>query len=220
LDTLITEALVCVTIEVESVFPSHYPECFLSHLRRARILRLLVLALTVFVTHSGQLGAQAVPSATARRLTIWAGGEYSNFQTDFESQRMGGLGAYADFDRTPHWGAEAEARWFRFGGGSGQTAANYLLGGRYRFPRAHSKVVPYAKFLAGSGVMKYPGGIGHGSYFAYTPGAGVGFHASLRISFRVEYEYQRWPAAPGFPGVPSHGLSPNGFSVGVAWRLP
>lgn len=215
-----TAALVYVTIEVESMFPWHYPEPFLSHLRQARILLLLVLALTLSITLSRQLDAQAVPSATERRLTIWAGGEYSNFQTDFESQRMGGLGAFADFDRTPHWGAEAEARWLRFGGGSGQTAANYLLGGRYRFPHPHSKVVPYAKFLVGSGVMKYPGGIGHGSYFAYAPGAGVDFHASRRISFRIEYEYQRWPAAPGFPGVPSHGLTPNGFSVGAAWRLP
>lgn len=215
-----TAALVDVTIEVESMFPWQYLESFLGHLRRARILRLLVLALTVFITLIGQLGAQAVPSATARRLTIWAGGEYSNFQTDFESQRMGGVGAYADVDRTPHWGAEAEARWFRFGGGSGQTAANYLLGVRYRFPRPDSKIVPYAKFLAGSGVMKYPGGIGHGSYFAYTPGAGVDFHVSPRIAFRIEYEYQRWPAAPGFPGVPSHGLTPNGFSMGAAWRLP
>jgi opacity protein-like surface antigen len=171
-------------------------------------------------TPKALLYAQAVPAARSGGLKIWVGGEYSNFQTDFEGNRIGGLGVYADIDRTPHWGAEAEARWFRLGSESGQTASNYLIGGRYRFPLKENKLVPYAKFLTGFGVMKYPGGIGHGSYFALAPGVGVDFRVAPRFSLRTEYEYQRWPAAPGFPGIPSHGLSPNGISIGFAWRVP
>jgi opacity protein-like surface antigen len=197
----------------------HYAKSFMRRLPWNLTRLLFALGFMLLVTPARLLGAQAAPSATARGLTIWAGGQYSNFQTDFEGHRMGGMGVYADFDRTSHWSAEAEARWFHFGGGNGQTAADYLIGGRYRFPLQNNKMFPYAKFLVGSGVINYPSNIGHGSYFIYVPGAGVDFRTSHRISFRVEYEYQRWPSAPGFPGYPSHGLAPNGFNLGVAWRL-
>ena len=190
------------------------------HSRQNRLPLPLFLVFTSFIAFAPRLTAQVAPSATAHGLVIWVGGEYSNFQTDFEGNRIGGIGVYADIDRTPHWGAEAESSWFRLGSESGQTASNYLLGGRYRFPLKDNRLFPYAKFLAGSGVMKYPNDIGHGSYFAYAPGGGIDFRMSRRISARVDYEYQHWPAAPGFPGVPSHGLSPNGISVGAAWRLP
>jgi opacity protein-like surface antigen len=193
---------------------------FQIHFRQNRLPLPHFLLVISFIGFAPGLIAQVAPSATAHGLVIWVGGEYSNFQTDFDGNRIGGVGVYADIDRTPHWGAEAESRWFRLGSESGQTASNYLLGGRYRFPLKGNKLFPYAKFLAGSGVMKYPSGLGHGSYFAYAPGGGIDFRVSHRISIRVDYEYQRWPAAPGFPGVPSHGLSPNGISVGAAWRLP
>ncbi len=166
------------------------------------------------------LRAQAVPSASSRRLVVWAGGEYSNFQTGFDGDRIGGLGVYVDFDRTAHWGAEAEARWSHLEDIQGQSVSNYLIGIRYRRPLEHGTIVPYAKLLAGAGVMNYPSNIGHGSYFAFAPGAGVDFRITSRFSVRTEYEYQRWPAAPGFPGYPSHGLSPNGVSIGFAWRIP
>jgi hypothetical protein len=59
---------------------------------------------------------------------------------------MNGLGVYADFDRTFHWGTEAEARWLHFDSGNGQTLSNYLAGARYRFP-LNGRFYPYAKFL-------------------------------------------------------------------------
>jgi opacity protein-like surface antigen len=190
------------------------------HFRQNLLPLSLFVAFTSFNALGPRLIAQVVPSATAHKLVIWVGGEYANFQTDFEGNRIGGIGVYADIDKTPHWGAEAEARWFRLGNENGQTASNYLVGGRYRFPLKDNRLFPYAKFLVGSGAMTYPSDIGHGSYFAYVPGGGIDFRMSHRISVRLDYEYQLWPAAPGFPGIPSHGLSPNGISLGAAWRLP
>jgi hypothetical protein len=34
----------------------------------------------------------------------------------------------------------------------------------------------------------------------------------------VDYEYQFWPSAPG-GGLPTHGLTPNGFSFGASYRI-
>lgn len=196
-----------------------HPHSF-DHAPQSLMLLSRFTILAFFATFGVRLIAQAIPSATRGGFVIWAGGEYSNFQSDFEGNRIGGIGVYADLDRSPHWGAEAEARWFRLESTNGQASSNYLAGARYRFPFKDNKIFPYAKFLVGSGIMTYPSDIGHGSYFAYVPGAGVDFRISRRVSLRTEYEYQRWPAAPGFPGIPSHGLSPNGFSMGAAWRLP
>lgn len=184
----------------------------------------LLLLLAWLAVMSGapevSLHAQTVPAAKSDGLVVWAGAEYSNFQTDFEGGRLGGIGVYADLDRTMHWGGEAEARWFRFEETAGQSGSDYLAGLRYRRSLDHGTIVPYAKLLAGAGVMNYPHNIGHGSYFALAPGGGVDFRVERRFSVRVDYEYQHWPAAPGFPGFPSHGLSPNGISIGFAWRIP
>jgi len=201
------------------------PNCWACEILCGRSLKkylLLVLGwLAVMPAAPGvSLHAQTTPAATSRGLVVWAGAEYSNFQTDFEGGRLGGIGVYADFDRTAHWGAETEARWFRFEETAGQSGSNYLIGLRYRRSFDHGTIVPYAKFLAGAGLMNYPHNIGHGSYFALAPGAGVDFRIRPRLSVRADYEYQRWPAAPGFPGLPSHGLSPNGISIGFAWRIP
>ncbi|GGG86534.1 outer membrane beta-barrel protein [Edaphobacter dinghuensis] len=180
---------------------------------------LLFAVLTLLTALAPRLIAQAAPAAI-RGATIWVGGTYSNFQTDFEGNRIGGLGVYTDLNLSPHWSAEAETHWFRLGGYRGQTASNYLAGGRYRLFLPNDRIFLYAKLLIGSGVMTYPSDIGHGSYFAYVPGGGVDFHISDRVSWRLDYEYQLWPGAPGFPGIPSHGLTPNGISLGAAWRLP
>jgi len=185
-----------------------------------RLLLLLVWCLQLLSAPCVRLVAQVVPSATSNGPVIWVGAQYSDFQTDFENNRIGGLGVYADFDRAAHWGVEADARWFRLGETGGQSVSNYLVGDRYRHSLKHETIVPYAKVLVGAGLMNYPSNIGHGSYFAFAPGGGVDFRISPRFAVRTEYEYQGWPAAPGFPGIPSHGLSPNGISIGFAWRVP
>ena len=107
-------------------------EIFCGRSQKRYLLLLLAWLAVMAGAPEVSLRAQTTPAATSRGLVVWAGAEYSNFQTDFEGGRLSGIGVYADFDRTAHWGAEAEARWFRFEETTGQSGSNYLIGLRYR----------------------------------------------------------------------------------------
>jgi len=167
--------------------------------------------------------AQVSPATRGGDLSLSAGAEYSNFQPDWGPNRLGGIAAFGDLDNLflRRLGAEGEARWLRFNENGGEHEDNYLLGPRYRLIRYH-RLSGYAKFLMGGGFITYPNKIGSGSYFAYVPGGTAEYRLSHRWILRADYEYQRWPAAPGlaftYPN-PSHGLTPNGFSGGVAFKI-
>ena len=167
--------------------------------------------------------AQVAPSTTGGGFSLSAGAEYSNFQPDWGPNRLGGVAAFADADHIflRRLGVEGEGRWLIFNQFHGEHESNYLLGPRYRFYRLN-KFSFYAKFLMGAGLITYPSDIGHGSYFAYAPGGTVEYRLSRRFIVRGDYEYQIWPSAPGvvftFPN-PSNGLTPNGFSGGIAYKI-
>ncbi|MGD0681058.1 MAG: porin family protein [Terracidiphilus sp.] len=164
--------------------------------------------------------AQAVPSATRPAHSLWVGGEYSNINASFpyqSGQRLWGIGAFADYHLTSHIGIEAETRFLRFNSFYGETEDNYLAGPRY-LARRWRRLQPYAQCLVGMGKIQYPFQIGSGSYLALAPGAGANYRISQRWSLRGEYEYQLWPGSPNI-GQPAHELTPNGFHVGIAFRL-
>jgi hypothetical protein len=66
-----------------------------------------------------------------------------------------------------------------------------------------------------------------GNYFAYAPDAAIAYQKSRRLSLFLDYQYQFWPSFAGPPSVGptgqlvahDHGLSPNGFSFGVKYRV-
>jgi hypothetical protein len=161
--------------------------------------------------------AQVSPATRGGESTLWVGGEFSSFSTDYGS-RVVGPGVFGDFNLTPKLGFEGEARWMRWNGAGDQTQSDYLAGIKYRIFKVQ-KLSISAKFLAGGVWIRYPQDIGTGSYFAYAPGVIGEYRLSRRLSVRGDYEYQFLPSAPGFPEQPSNGLTPNGFSVGVAYRL-
>jgi hypothetical protein len=170
---------------------------------------------------AGVARAQAVPSATRPNHVLWVGGEYSNISAGFpyeSSQRLWGVGAFADYHLTSHIGVEAEARFLRFNSFYGETEDNYLAGPRYLAGR-FGRLEPYAQCLAGLGKIQYPFAIGSGSYLALAPGAGASYRLSRRWALRGEYEYQLWPNSPNVANQASHEITPNGFHVGVAFRL-
>ncbi len=90
-------------------------------------------------------GAQVVPSATGRQVSITAGGMASIFQPDFaynwqlpsygyiaqaSPQPLFGVGAYVDV-RLRRWvQIEAEGRWLRWNQYDGIYQDNYLIGPR------------------------------------------------------------------------------------------
>jgi len=176
----------------------------------------LVLALLL---GPGFMFAQAHPAVLGGGKSLWAGGEYSNYQADFgPPDRLTGLGAFVDFNWNSRFAAEAELRFLHFNGYQGEHQSNYFVGPKYTIIR-YGKFRPYAKVLFGIGDIKFPYKIGSGSYFAFAPGGGLDYRLTHRIALRAEYEYQFWPSAPGIAGEPNHGIKPNGFNAGISYRI-
>lgn len=184
--------------------------------------------------------AQAPQSAVGGNAGMWATGEISIFNPDFGcpgaspfscgSGQLLGLTALFDFNATSRWGAEGEARWLLWHGVGGEKESNYLLGPRYRvYQRGQFDLWP--KLMLGGGWITTPGypqaGTLKGSYFAIAPGVTADYRLNNRWSVRADYEYQFWPSFAGPPTFNSagqvlqhnHGLTPNGFSVGVSYKF-
>ncbi|MGA2635784.1 MAG: porin family protein [Terracidiphilus sp.] len=169
---------------------------------------------------AGSVQAQVVPSATGPHA-LWVGGEYSNIHADYpygSNLRLWGIGGFADYRLSPHIGIVAEARFLRFNSYYGDSEDNYLGGVRY-LTRRFGKLQPYAQGLAGLGRIQYPFGIPAGRYFALAPGAGASYSIARKWSVRGEYEYQLWLNWPNIPGYATQSFTPNGFHVGVGYRL-
>ena len=181
--------------------------------------KILILS---FLLTTAAAYAQVAPSVRGGNSTLWVGGEFASFYSDYDPQsRIIGPGVDVDYNVTPRIGVIGEMRWLHWNGHDSQTQSDYLAGGKYAFFRFH-KFTFNAKFLVGGVWIKYPvqaTGGSTGSYFAYAPGVSVDYRLSPRLSVRGAYEYQMLPSAPGFFGQPSNGLTPNGFSVGVNYRL-
>jgi opacity protein-like surface antigen len=169
---------------------------------------------------AGSARAQVVPAATGSHA-LWVGGEYSNFHASYpygSNLRLWGIGGFADYRLTPHIGVVAEARFLRFNSFYGDSEDNYL-GGVHYLTKRFGKVQPYAIGLAGLGRIQYPFGIPAGRYFALAPGGGASYSIARKWSVRGEYEYQLWLNWPNIHGYANQKFTPNGFNVGVAYRL-
>lgn len=165
--------------------------------------------------------AQVAPAATEPHHSLWVGGEYSSMDAGFphdSDQRLWGVGAIADYHLTSHIDAEAELTFLRFNSFYGETEDHYLAGPRYVVGRFRN-VRPFVQCLAGIGKIRYPFGIGSGSYLAVAPGAGANYRIARRWSVVGEYEYQFWPGSPGIAGEPAHPIAPSGFHVGITFRV-
>lgn len=165
--------------------------------------------------------AQAVPSAYGPGHSLWAGAEYSNITASFpyqSGQRLQGVGVFADFHLNSRIALAGDARFLNWGGFEGSTESSYLAGPKV-FILARGKFRPYGKMLVGVGKIHYPFAIGDAGYLALAPGAGTEYRVSRRWMLRIEYEYQIWHDSPGFTNEPNHGLTPNGFHLGVAYRV-
>lgn len=197
--------------------------------------------LFVLLLFPAMLCAQSPRSAVGGEAGLWVGAELSSFNPDYYcgsnspfkcgSDQLIGPTALFDFNAHARWGAEGEARWLHWHGYQGQTQADYLIGPRYRFFQSH-RLNGWAKLELGGAWFTSPGypntpGSLKGSYFVYAPGGTLDYQLSPRFSIRGDYEFQKWPSFAGPPTVSdtgaviqhNHGLSPNGFSVGVAYRF-
>jgi hypothetical protein len=183
--------------------------------------------------------AQNSQSATGGEASISAGAEISGFNPDwgcpssspFCANDLVGPTAFFDFDMHGKYGLEGEARWLHWHGVGGEVESNYLVGPRYRMFR-YGRLSGWFKLVVGGGwitTINYPAaGSLKGSYFVYAPGGTVNYRLSHRLFVRADYEWQFWPSFAGPPTYNSttgqvvqnnSGLTPNGFSVGIAYRF-
>jgi len=179
--------------------------------------KILILS---FLLGSGAAYAQVAPSVQGGNSTLWAGAEFSSFNSDYDTKtRLIGIGALVDYNVTQRFGLEGEGRWLKWNGAGQQTQSDYLIGPKARLFQYH-RFSLNAKFVFGGVFITYPNNIGTGSYFAYVPGGYGEYRLSRKFAVRGGYEYQFLPSAPGFGfGFPSHGLTPHGFSAGVTYRI-
>ncbi len=165
--------------------------------------------------------AQAAYEAQRAPLNLTLGGSFSYFDAAYAGNYPMGITSYVDFSPVifDHLAAEGEGRWLLLNGTQGFREYNYLAGPVYRFSLRDHAVRPYAKVLAGEGIIDFPNHLAYGRYFAIAMGGGAEFPLNRRWRLRADYEYQIWPDAPGIPGLPSSALKPNGVSGGVSYRL-
>ncbi len=188
---------------------------------------LLVVLLSALV---GVLAAQSSPAAWTAR-SLYVGAEPSTVNPDWGcaknspltcwDRQLFGVAAYAGVNQMwKQFGVEADARFFNARGGdlSGMKEYTYVAGPSYRLIGRRS-FAAYGNVLVGLGSITLPKGYGpgQGSYFIYSPSVHVEERITHSLNIRYEYEYQLWP---GFAGVKGqHGITPNGFGVGLTYRL-
>ena len=195
-----------------------------------RAIRLLpILPVLVLLSLTKPVYAQVAEAAVGADRHLWAGAEFSDFNPDYNpiGGRLLGVGFWGDYEVSRLFSAEAELRLLDFNKPAGQTQKNFLIGPLFDVYRYHG-FTAYAKVLLGVNTVNYPYAsgtkisIGNGTYFALAPGGGVEYRLNSRFKLRGEYESQFMPSAPGFVFTqprPSSGLTPTGFSVGVAYRI-
>ena len=189
---------------------------------------LFLLGLVLFLSFS-RANAQVSESAIGASRHLWVGVEGSDFNPDYNKVfgRLAGVGIYADYTITQRFSAEGEVRLLDLKSPAGQTQKNFLIGPLFNAYQYHH-FSAYGKILVGIDTITYPYfdnttiSRGNGSYFAFAPGGGVEYRFSHRWKVRGEYEYHIIPGAPGieitYP-FPSTGLSPSGFSAGIAYHI-
>lgn len=195
------------------------------------VKRTLLLAVLQFAV-AGVLYAQISPAATTPS-SLYVGAQPTTINPDWGcvsnspfscwNRQLFGVEAYAGLNQVwNRFGVEADARWLAWRGvnlKSGQLKENnYLIGPTFRLYTIHRFSLA-GNILVGLGNITLPKGYGpgQGNYFIYSPSLHVEQRVTDRIDVRYEYEYQLWPGFSGALG--NHGLTPNGFGVGVTYKL-
>lgn len=177
--------------------------------------------------------AQTAPSVRGHEPLVWAGGEVSDFNPDYSCSSnlpfdcgsdLHGIGLLGNLDVSQNWWGTAEMRWLPWNGADSESEWTFLLGPGYRF-WSRNRLSLSAKAIVGVGHFR--SSQLNETMFVYAPGFNADWRLRPRVSVFLDYEYQRWPSFAGVPTVNSsgqliqhdHGLTPNGFSVGVLYRI-
>ena len=162
---------------------------------------------------TSMLLAQASPTAS-RRGDLQIGGGYTNANSDYVPNRMGGGTAYVTYDFKPHFGVEGDFRFVK-DNPTNYYEKSYEIGGRY-YRTYKNKWVPYGRVMYGRGVFNFTSqGVTVANLAYNLAAAGVGVDYKLRpyLNLRGDFHYQRWF------GFPQNGLTPTMFTIGAAYHF-
>ncbi len=174
--------------------------------------------------------AQSRPAAQDSGFSLWGGAEVSTLNPDWGcknsspftcwNNQLLGLGIFADANHVLlKLGVEGGAKWLNWRDPqAGLVISNYLVGPRYEVINSR-RISANVKFLIGQGRITLPSTFGKGNYLDYAPGATLEYRLARRLNVRGDYEYQIWPNFSGLPTAGNNGLTPNGFSIGVSYRI-
>jgi len=164
---------------------------------------------------------QVAPSSFQRSQSIRLGVEYSNMEAGFpagSNLRLSGIGAFGTFNWNHQIGLEGAVRFLHFNSYYGETEDSFLAGPRYTF--LHSdKWKPFGAFELGVVKMTYPFSLGSCGCFAIAPTGGLDYRLDRKWSLRAEYQYQILPGSPNFTNEAKFDIKPNGFQMGVSYRV-
>lgn len=169
-----------------------------------------LVCLGIFAAASIAAHGQAGPAYTALP-PVYIGGFFSGIKPDFGTNTIDGVGAFLDI---PIWrivGVEGEIRFGTFHTVNNVTESTYLVGPRVAYPIGHG-LIPYGKFLFGSGAFQYPFNEGNDHHTVYALGGGIDLQITDRFYIRGDYEKQRWSFGNGTIG-------PQALSAGFSYRL-
>jgi len=173
------------------------------------------LVVTLLVV-SGCCAAHAQAKYTATRAgDLQLGAGYTNADSDYVPNRIGGYSGYMTFDFAEHFGFE-----FDFHQANDPNSAvyerTYEWGGRYLRHYDNDRYRPYVRAMYGRGVFNFPFNTANLAYNMIVGAVGMDVEVHRRINVRAEFEYQDWLSGPGL----TNGLAPMLINVGVAYHFP
>lgn len=152
----------------------------------------------------------------SRTGNLQVGLDYVSASSDYQPERLRGVGFYTTFDFRDHFGAEFAIHQANSATNNHLYERTYELGPRYF--RTYGRFTPYAKVMYGRGVFNFPytsgGEVANLAYNLFAAGAGVDVAIKPWLNVRADYEYQKWLS------FPPNGLTPQLLTVGVAYHFP
>lgn len=171
------------------------------------------LVFLTLLSGASMLHAQATPTAS-RRGDLQIGGGYTNANTDYLPNRVGGGTAYFTYDFKPHFGVEGDFRFIK-DGPTNYYEKSYEIGGRY-YRTYKERWVPYVRVMYGRGVFNFAtDGVttANLAYNLVAAGAGVDYKLRPYLNVRGDFHYQTWLS------FPQNGLTPTMFTIGAAYHF-
>lgn len=183
-----------------------------------RSLAVLTFSSLLFPVYSF---AQAGPSAYVHRHSIYVGGEYALWNSDYfgdnKSLNKSAFAIYGDYTVwNGSWPVSLELNYTKVP--DHENDQRYLSSFLSGIKVSHhmGRWQPFAKVGAGIGHFSATDALSYhqdGEHFAIGMGGGIEYRLTSRIMLRpVDYTYERWNFYP-------HALSPSAIGFGLSYRI-